>query len=495
MAPAQPLLLAVDQGTTGTTCLLVGLDGRVHRRAYREVPVRYPRPGWVEQDAEELWESVCESARELLGGGDPMPVAIGITNQRETVVVAERDTLTPVAPAIVWQCRRSAQICAEHRAAGEEPELRRRTGLLLDPYFTATKLEWLLRERPDLRPRAERGELLATTVDGWLVARMTGGRAPGIDASNASRTLLYDLRRGDIDDELCSVFGVPRAMLPPVVGSAERVGVTDPASFLGVDLPITGIAGDQQAALFGQACLRPGMAKNTYGTGSFVLVNAGPEPVEPGHGLLTTVAWRAGGGDVFALEGSIFTTGAALRWLRDGLGLIDAYDELGPLVESVPDTAGVHFVPALAGLGAPFWDPDARAAFLGITAGVTRAHLVRAVVESIALRTRDVVEAMEAAGAPRFTELRVDGGASVMDPLCRIQADLLGLPVARASTPETTAVGAAMLAAVGAGLLTLDEVAATWTPGARFDPTTPGARPHEPYAAWQAALARIRTQP
>jgi glycerol kinase len=490
---AEPLILAVDQGTTGTTCLLVGLDGRVVRRTYREVAVTYPQPGWVETDAEALWSSVAEAAGELLRGGDPAPVAIGITNQRETVVVAERETLQPVAPAIVWQCRRSAAICAAHRAAGEEPDLRRRTGLLLDPYFSATKLEWLLRERPELRARAERGELLATTVDGWLVARMTGGRSLGIDASNASRTLLYDLHRGDIDDELCAVFGVPRAMLPPVVGSAEKVGVTDPASFLGVELPITGIAGDQQAALFGQACLRPGMAKNTYGTGSFVLVNAGTDPVEPGHGLLTTVAWRAGGRDTFALEGSIFTTGAALRWLRDGLGMISSYDDVGPLVESVADTAGVHFIPALAGLGAPFWDPDARAAFTGITAGVTRAHLVRAVVESMALRTRDVVEAMEAAGAPPFTELRVDGGASVLDVLCRIQADLLGIPVARAATAETTAVGAAMLASVGAGLRSLDEVASTWSAGARFEPAEPGHRPAEPYAAWTSALARIRT--
>jgi glycerol kinase len=492
---AEPLILAVDQGTTGTTCLLVGLDGRVVRSAYREVAVRYPQPGWVEQDAEALWTSVAESAAELLGGGDPEPVAIGITNQRETVVVAERDTLRPVAPAIVWQCRRSAEICAAHRAAGEEPELRRRTGLLLDPYFSATKLEWLLRERPELRTRAERGELLATTVDGWLVARMTAGASQGVDASNGSRTLLYDLHRGDFDDELCAIFGVPPTMLPPVVGSAERVGVTDPASFLGVALPITGIAGDQQAALFGQACLRPGMAKNTYGTGSFVLVNAGTDALAPGHGLLTTVAWRTAGQDTFALEGSIFTTGAALRWLRDGLGMIASYDEVGPLVESVPDSAGVHFIPALAGLGAPFWDPDARAAFTGLTAGVTRAHLVRAVVESMALRTRDVVEAMEAAGAPRFNELRVDGGASVMDALCRIQADLLGIPVARAGTAETTAVGAAMLAAVGAGLRSLDEVASTWSAGARFEPAEPGRRPAAAYAAWTRALDHIRGRP
>ncbi|HET9051103.1 MAG TPA: glycerol kinase GlpK, partial [Candidatus Dormibacteraeota bacterium] len=448
----EPLLLAVDQGTTGTTCLLVRPDGSIARRAYREVPVSYPRPGWVEQDPEDLWVSVASAAAEVCEGMATRPAAIGITNQRETVVVVERGSLRPVAPAIVWQCRRSAGICEEHRAAGEEPELRRRTGLLLDPYFTATKIEWLLRERPELRARAERGELLATTVDGWLVARMTGGRALAVDAGNASRTLLYDLAGGDFDPELCAVFGIPHRMLPPVVGSAEQVGTTDPYLFLGMSVPIAGIAGDQQAALFGQACVRPGMAKNTYGTGSFVLVNAGAEPVAPGPGLLTTVAWRIGGADTFALEGSIFTTGAALRWLRDGIGLIRSYDEVGPLAETVPDTGGVHFVPALAGLGAPFWDPDARGAFVGMTAGTTRAHLVRAVLESMTLRTRDVVEAMEASGAPAFAELRVDGGASVIDALCRWQSDLLGIPVARAATAETTAVGAAMLAAVGVGL-------------------------------------------
>ncbi len=463
------------------------------RRAYREVPVTYPRPGWVEQDAQALWRSVTEATAELLADGDAAPVAVGITNQRETVVVVERHGLRPVAPAIVWQCRRSAAICAEHRAAGDEPELRRRTGLLLDPYFSATKLEWLLREQPDLRARALRGELLATTVDGWLIARMTAGRTVGVDASNASRTLLYDLHTGDLDAGLCAVFGIPPSLLPPVVGSATPIGVTEPGVFCGLRIPITGVAGDQQAALFGQACVSPGMAKNTYGTGSFVLVNAGETPVEAGHGLLTTVAWRLDGRDTFALEGSIFTTGAALRWLRDGAGLIDAYEEVGPLVESVPDAAGVHFVPALAGLGAPWWDPDARAAFLGITAGVTRAHLVRAVVESMAWRTRDVVEAMEAAGSPAFAELRVDGGASVMDALCRIQSDLLGIPVARASTAETTAVGAAMLAAVGAGLRTPAEVAAGWRPGARFEPARPARRPEAAYAAWRAALDTVRT--
>jgi glycerol kinase len=489
---AEPLVLAVDQGTTGTTGLLVGLDGTVHRRAYREVPVIYPRPGWVEQDAEALWGSVLAACRELLEDG-VRPAALGITNQRETVVVFERDSLRPVAPAIVWQCRRSAEICEAHRRAGEEPELRARTGLLLDPYFTATKLEWLLRDQPDLRARAARGELCATTVDGWLVARLTGGRRVATDPSNASRTLLWDLRAGAFDPGLCDLFGVPTAMLPEVSDSAGRFGDTDPAAFLGHSLPICGIAGDQQAALFGQACVTPGMSKNTYGTGSFLLCNLGDALPEPAHGLLTTVAWRLGGRDSFALEGSIFVTGAGLSWLRDGLGLIDAPSEAGPLFDSVSDSNGCHFVPALAGLGAPYWDSGARGALLGLTAGVGRAHVVRAVVEAMALRTRDVVEAMEAAGA-RFAELRVDGGASVMDGLLQFQADLLGIPVARTSTAETTALGAAWLAAVGAGLLDGTEaVAAAWRPGRRFEPARPGSRPAEVYAAWQDAVRRVRS--
>jgi glycerol kinase len=489
---AGPLLLAIDQGTTGTTALLVGLDGTVHRRAYREVPVAYPRPGWVEQDGEALWRSVLEACREVLEG-DVRPAALGITNQRETVVVFERSTLRCVAPSIVWQCRRSAGLCAAHRRAGDEPELRARTGLLLDPYFSATKLEWLLGERPELRGPAERGELCATTVDGWLVARLTGGRRVATDPSNASRTLLWNLGDGAFDPALCDLFGVPAAMLPEVGDSAGRFGVTDPASFLGLSLPIAGIAGDQQAALFGQACVTAGMSKNTYGTGSFLLCNLGDEAVEPAHGLLTTVAWRLGGRDTFALEGSIFVTGAALTWLRDGLGLIRSPAEAGPLFDSVPDSNGCHFVPALAGLGAPYWDSGARGALLGLTAGVSRAHVVRAVVESMALRTRDVVEAMEAAGA-RFDELRVDGGASVMDGMLQFQADLLGIPVARASTAETTALGAAWLAAVGEGLLEGPAaVAAAWRPGRRFDPAVPGSRPSEPYAAWQAAVTRVRS--
>ncbi len=489
-----PRILAIDQGTSGTTCLVVGVDGTIAGRGYADVAVRYPRDGWVEQDADDLWQSVLVAAGAAISSaGEPGPVAVGITNQRETAVVFDRVSLAAVAPAIVWQCRRSAGLCETHRERGEEAHIRARTGLLLDPYFTATKLEWLLGERAELRPRAERGELCGATVDTWLIARMTGGDVVATDPSNASRTLLYDLATGRFDDELCATFSIPTTMLAEIRPSAGRVGFTEPSRFLGLRLPISGIAGDQQAALFGQACVRPGMSKNTYGTGSFVLVNAGPAAPAPVHGLLTTVAWRLGEVDTFALEGSIFVTGAAIQWLRDGLGLLSAAAQAGALFDSVPDSNGCTFVPALAGLGAPFWDPAARGALVGLSAGVTRAHVVRAVVESMAFRTRDVVEAMEAGGGVRLAELRVDGGASVMDGLCQFQADLLGIPVTRAASPDTTAVGAAMLAAVGEGLIEAPQgVAAAYQAGRRFEPKEPGRRPDKPYQAWLRAVQRVR---
>lgn len=490
-----PRVLGIDQGTSGTTCLVTGVDGQIHARAHVDVSVRYPRDGWVEQDAEELWQSVLAAARAAIdAAGGTAPVAAGITNQRETLVVFERDGLRPVAPAIVWQCRRSAALCTSHRERGEEDALRRRTGLLLDPYFTATKLEWLLADQPELRARAERGELCAGTVDTWLVARMSGGAELVTDAGNASRTLLYDLSRGDFDEELCAAFSIPTAVLPEVRASAGRVAVTDPDAFLGLRLPVSGIAGDQQAALFGQACLTTGMSKNTYGTGSFVLVNIGTDPPPPVHGLLGTVAWRIGEQDTFALEGSIFVTGAALGWLRDGLGLIAAADEAGPLFDSVPDSNGCIFIPALSGLGAPYWDPAARGALLGLSAGVTRAHVVRAVVEAMAYRTRDVVEAVEEGTGIELAELRIDGGASVMDGLCQFQADILGLTVTRAASAETTALGAAMLAAVGEGLIEAPAgVEAAYRPGRTFEPATPGERPKAGYARWRQAVERVRT--
>lgn len=486
-------VLAVDQGTSGTTCLIVDLAGTVLSRAYAPVRVTHPRDGWAEQDAEELWRSVLAAAAAALRqAGDPAPLALGIANQRETVVVFDRRSLGAVAPAIVWQCRRSAALCAEHRRRGEEVRVRAATGLLLDPYFSATKIEWLLRERPELRPRAERGELCAGTVDTWLVARLTAGRTLATDASNASRTLLHALGEPGMNGDLCELFGVPQGLLAPVTGSAGRVASTDPDAFLGLRLPISGMAGDQQAALFGHACFTPGMSKSTYGTGSFVLVNAGTTAPSPSAGIVATVAWRLGGVDTFALEGSIFVTGAALSWLRDSVHLLTDLDEVAELIESVPDSAGCIFVPALAGLGAPHWDPAARGAFLGLTAGTGRAHLVRAVVEAMAMRTRDVVEAMEADGAVVLDELRVDGGASVLDTLCQVQADQLGIPVVRSVTAETTAFGAAMLAAVGEDLLDLNAVAAAWRPGRRFEPAQPGRRPDHPYARWRAAVASVR---
>ena len=486
-------MLAVDQGTSGTTCLLVTSSGEVAQRSYAEVPVRYPQDGWVEQDAEVLWQSVREAASDVLRDADHAPDALGITNQRETLVVFDRQTLEPLAPAIVWQCRRSAAICAEHRARDEEDAVRRKTGLVLDPYFTATKIEWLFREQPALRDRAERGEICASTVDCWLIARLTAGRVVATDASNASRTLLYDLRRGGFDVELCDLFGVPRAALPEVRDSAGVVGETDPDAFCGVRIPIAGVAGDQQAALFGQACVRRGMSKNTYGTGSFVLTNIGRSLPPPVGGVLTTVAWRIDGADTFALEGSIFVTGAALRWLV-GIGLLSSPGEAEELFASVPDTAGCIFVPALSGLGAPWWDASARGAFVGLTAATGRAHLVRAVVESMAYRTRDVVEAMERGSGVRFTELRVDGGASRLDGLCQLQADLLGIPVTRSASVEATAVGAALLAAVGVRMIDgIDSIERLWTAGRRFEPSEPGRRPAEAYARWLEALRRVRT--
>ena len=486
-------MLAVDQGTSGTTCLLVTTGGEVEQRAYAPVPVTYPRDGWVEQDAELLWQSVREATGALLRDAESPPVALGITNQRETLVVFDRRTLQPVAPAIVWQCRRSAPICDEHRARDEETAVRRKTGLVLDPYFTATKIEWLFREQPALRDRAERGEICAGTVDSWLIARLTAGRVVATDASNASRTLLYDLRRGAFDPELCDLFGVPPAVLPAICDSAGVAGETDPDALCGLRIPIAGVAGDQQAALFGQACVRRGMSKNTYGTGSFVLTNIGRSVPPPVAGVLTTVAWRLQGADTFALEGSIFVTGAALRWLVD-IGLLSTPGEAGELFASVPDAAGCHFVPALSGLGAPWWDPGARGAFVGLTAGASRAHLVRAVVESMAFRTRDVVEAMERGSGVRFTELRVDGGASRLDELCQFQADILGIPVTRSHSVEATAVGAAMLAAVGVGMIDgIDSVEQLWTAGRRFEPRGPGQRPAEAYARWLEAVRQVRT--
>jgi glycerol kinase len=438
-------ILALDQGTTGSTALVVASSGAVLGRGYREIPQFYPAPGEVEHDAETLFRSVIDAGREALTMAAVDVDAIGITNQRETVVLWDRETLSPVRPAIVWQDRRTAPRCAALRAAGAEPGLRERTGLLLDPYFSATKLEWMLGE-PLLRARAGAGALCAGTIDSWLTARLTNGAVHVTDVTNASRTLLADLRTGEWDSDLLALFGIPRQMLPRVVSSAEVVGVASPEWF-GRAIPIAGLAGDQQAALFGHGCVTPGSAKITYGTGAFLLRFTGDDaPPVPAAGILATVAAGPRGNLAWALEGSVFIAGAAVQWLRDGLGLIHDAAETAALAASVPDTGGAVLVPAFTGLGAPYWNAGARGTITGLTRGTTRAHLVRATLEAVAHGACDLVASMGG-----VTALRVDGGAAQNDWLMQAQADLLGVPVERPVALELTAYGAARLAALAIG--------------------------------------------
>ncbi len=469
-------VLAIDQGTTGTKVVAYGRDQKPIAIANREFPQYYPRPGWVEHDPEEIWEVTLEGVREVLETGniDPGQVAaVGITNQRETSIIWDRETARPVRRAIVWQCRRSADICRKLKELGHQDTFRQRTGLLLDPYFSGTKLSWVMENEPDIAKRAEAGELAFGTVDSWLLFRMTGGRLHATDASNASRTLLFNIHQLAWDAELADILGVPLSMLPQVRDSSGVFGHADPDSFLGIGAPISGIAGDQQAALFGQACFHPGMTKNTYGTGSFVLMNTGESPTLSKRGLLTTVAWSIGGRTTYALEGSIFVTGAAINWLRDGLGIIGEAQEVEPMARSVESSEGVFFVPAFVGLGAPYWDPSARALMIGMTRGTGRAHIARAVIESMALQTDDIIQLMvEETGIP-IRELRVDGGASVMDLLLEYQADLLGVPVVRPVVKETTSLGAALLAGLAVGYWKdLEEISSTWEEERRFLPRT-----------------------
>jgi glycerol kinase len=454
----------------------VGLDGEVRGKGYTEITQHFPRPGWVEHDPNEIWSAVQSSRKQALqaaGAGEGDVRAIGITNQRETLVLWDRKTLEPVAPAIVWQDRRTADECARLRAEGHERRVREVTGLVLDPYFTATKLAWALQNVEGANNAA------AGTVDSWLVARLSEGRAHVTDASNASRTLLFDIGRGAWSEEMADLFGVSLANLPEVVDSSGPVAAG-----------VCGIAGDQQAALFGQACTSEGMAKNTYGTGSFVLMQTGADRVVSGSGMLTTVAWRRQGRLSYALEGAIFVTGAALQWLRDGLGIINSSAEAGPLAASVEDTGGVFLVPAFVGLGAPRWDPYARGTIVGLTRGTTRAHLVRAAVEAMAFQTRDVVEAMQKDTGRPLTELRVDGGAAVMDLLCQLQADLLGIPVRRPRQTETTALGAAFLAGLGAGIWSDGDLAQLWKLDREFEPNMSRDQADSMQAAWRRAVER-----
>jgi glycerol kinase len=467
-----PSVLAIDQGTTGTTCLVVARDGRVLGRAYSEFTQHFPKPGWVEHDASEIWEVSRRVAREALAaaGRSADVRGVGITNQRETVVLWDRETLEPVARAIVWQDRRTVDLCRALKAAGHESEVRARTGLVLDPYFSGTKIAWLLEQNPGLRGRAERGDLAVGTIDSWLVARLTDGRTHATDPTNASRTLLYNLHERAWDPWALELLGVPRALLPEVRPSAGDFG-TAASEHLGIDAPIAGVAGDQQSALFGQGCWTPGLAKNTYGTGAFLLLNTGKEPVPSKHGLLTTAACDAEGGVAYALEGSVFIAGAAIQWLRDMLGLVTRADESESMARSLEDNAGVYFVPAFVGLGAPHWEPEARGMLVGLTRGTSRAHVVRAALEAMAYGTAEVLSAMEADSGVPTAELRVDGGAALNDWLMTFQASLLGVPVRRPALVETTALGAAGLAGLATGV---------WASGADFLAAQGAPRRFEP---------------
>jgi glycerol kinase len=488
-------VLAIDAGTTGVTALVIGEDGAVYGKGYREFPQQFPRPGWVEHDPEAWWAGVLAAVPQALGQagrgvGDLS--AIGITNQRETTVLWDRDTLQPVAPAIVWQDRRTAPECDRLREEGWEDRVRERTGLVIDAYFSGTKVAWLLEHVAGAGEAAEAGRLAFGTVDSYLVARLTSGSVHATDGTNASRTMLFDIHRLSWDAEILERLGIPPSVLPEVRPSSGAFGVTDPDAFLGARVPIAGIAGDQQAALFGQACFTPGATKNTYGTGSFVLMNTGDEAPVSREGLLTTIAVGHDGRAEYALEGSIFVTGAAIQWLRDGLGIIQDASHTGPLASTVDSTDGVYFVPALTGLGAPWWDPYARGMIIGLTRGTTKAHLARAAVEAMAYQTRDVVAAMAREAALPVTELKADGGASVMDLLLQEQSDQLGVPVMRPVVQETTAMGAAYLAGLGTGFWSSrEEVAGHWRLDARFEPADREGADRR-YAGWLRAVERAR---
>ncbi|MDP9823541.1 glycerol kinase GlpK [Nocardioides massiliensis] len=486
-------VLAIDAGTTGVTAVVVTTDGTIAAKGYQEFAQHFPRPGWVEHTPEEIWQATLESTRMAIAAyertdGPPLQ-GIGITNQRETVVLWDRETLGSPRRAIVWQDRRTAAICQTMRTEGHEDRVAELTGLRLDPYFSGTKLRWLAEHEPHTWALVESGRYAVGTVDSYLVARMTRGLHHLTDVSNASRTLLFDLTTGDWSDELCGLFGVPRDALPEIVPSWGELARTDPRTFLGLDLPIAGIAGDQQSALFGQTCFEPGEVKCTYGTGSFILTNTGTEVVRSDAGLLSTAAWRAPDGTTtYALEGAIFVTGAAVQWLRDGLQIVGSAAETAAIASTVDSSEGVVFVPALTGLGAPHWDPHARGTILGITRGTTRAHLVRATLEAITFEVRDVIETM-----PGLTSLAVDGGASANDLLCSVQADQLGVPVERPKVVETTALGAAFLAGLGTGVWdSTDALRETWQLDRRFEPSAERADADAAYARWNEAVRRSR---
>jgi glycerol kinase len=493
-------ILAIDQGTTGSTALVLDHEGTVRGRGYSEFTQYYPQPGWVEHDAEEIWRVTLKVIAQALADAKIKPAdlaGIGITNQRETTVVWDRKSGVPIHKAIVWQCRRTADFCDELKSRGLADTVRAKTGLVIDAYFSGTKIKWLLDHVPGARERAKHGELLFGTIDSWLIYNLTGGASHATDFTNASRTMIFNIERREWDDELLAILDVPRAMLPTVKKSADRYGETD-CEFLGAGIPITGVAGDQQAALFGQGCFEPGMIKNTYGTGCFCLIFTGDRSLRSRAGLVTTIACAADGGPGYALEGSIFIAGAAVQWLRDGLKIIASADETEALAASVPDTAGVYLVPAFVGLGAPYWDSHARGAIMGLTRGASREHIVRAALESIAYQTRDMVDAMRSdLDAERtgfaLKELRVDGGACKNNFLIQFQSDIIDLPVDRPAMVESTSLGAAYLAGLGSGLWpdapTLARLRKTER---KFTPSMDKAARDALYSGWQKAVARVR---
>ena len=488
-------ILALDQGTTSSRAILFDRGGRAVASAQQELTQHYPQPGWVEHDANEIWRSQLGVAQEALrkagASGDDV-AAIGVTNQRETTVLWDRKTGEPIAPAIVWQDRRTAAACDALTAQGAGPTIQAKTGLLIDPYFSATKIGWLLDHVPHARARAERGELAFGNIDSWLIWKLTGGRRHLAEVSNASRTSLLNIHTLDWDHELLQLFGVPRSLLGAIVQSSGALAETDAAHF-GTSLPIAGIAGDQQAATFGQACLEPGMVKNTYGTGLFLLMNTGADPIVSQHRLLSTVGWRLGGKTSYALEGSVFMGGATIQWLRDGLGIISSAEEVGTVAAGCASSEGVMLVPAFAGLGAPYWDPYARGTILGVTRGTGRAHFARAALDAIALQTVDVLSAMEADSGIAVRELRVDGGASRCDLLLQIQADLAGITVVRPEITETTALGAAYLAGLEVGFWSgLAEISRHWRAERRFEPAISDADRASRLSRWHQAVERAR---
>jgi glycerol kinase len=489
------MILAIDQGTTGTTCIVFDERAEPVGRAYRELTQHFPKPGWVEHDAGEIWEVTQMVAGEALHDAQVRPgelVAVGITNQRETVCVWDPVTGEPLHRAIVWQDRRTAERCEELRLAGHEPLVRERTGLVLDPYFSATKIEWLLHHVEGLRGRAREGRAVFGTIDAWLIFNLCGEHAT--DPSNASRTMLYDIAQGRWDAQLLALLDIPERALPHVGASAGTIGQTRPEALHGHAVPVAGVAGDQQAALFGQACLDPGMGKNTYGTGSFALLNTGFTAPAPSPGLLSTVAWGIGGSTSYALEASIFVTGAAVQWLRDGLGVIERASDTEGLAASLQGNDGVYFVPALTGLGSPHWDPHARGTIVGLTRGTGRAHLARATLEAIAYQTVDALQAMAHASKEPLSELRADGGATANAWLMQFQADVLGVPVVVPEIAETTALGAAYLAGVGVGAWTVSDVRDGWREGARYEPCMGEDVREMLLTGWSEALARTRSR-